>query len=220
MGRKRKNWIPVITEDNQWLADDFLKKIGTIYEEYFHRFRDLLHWPEDIIQEAVLRTYNAILYNGCKSPICVTQDTPEEIRMDIWKNKFFIACRQNSTVGITSDRYMKHRSDNPVTDVIKDKEYISADRKVVNDLYDDYRTMWLISHVCENFDPKTCYCFRVYYLVKGMTYRKLSEMTKMKDAKTRVVEVNRYLRENIEEIQKKIDEAFAKDYPEANDLLP
>ena len=51
-------------------------------------------------------------------------------------------------------------------------------------------------------------------MVPGMTYKKLSDITKLKDAKTRVVEVNKHLREHIDEINEEIDTNFKHDYPD------
>ena len=214
MGRKKKNFKPIITEENKWLADDFLRAIGTIYDEYMYKFRDLLHWSEDIIQDSILRTYQTILWNGCNSPIKVTRDTPEEARITVWKNKWFIACRNNNTVGITSDRYRTHRSDNDITDVLNGQESTTAATKIKNDVYNDFRTLYLLEYVCAKYDTQTCHCFKIYYLVPGMTYKKLSDITKLKDAKTRVVEVNRHLRENVEQITNEINEHFKEEYPD------
>ena len=72
MGRKKKNWVPVITERNQWLADDFLKYIGQIYDEYRLKYRDILHYDEDLIQDSIVRTYQTILWNGLNGKINVT----------------------------------------------------------------------------------------------------------------------------------------------------
>lgn len=214
MGRKKKDFKPIITEENKWLADDFLRVIGTIYDEYMYKFRDLLHWSEDIIQDSILRTYQTILWNGCKSPVKITRDTPEEARITVWKNKWFIACRNNNTVGITSDRYRTHRSDNDITDVLRNAESVTAEEKIKNDIYDDYRTIYLLEYVCARYDPQTCHCFRIYYMIPGMTYKKLSDITKLKDAKTRVVEVNKHLREHLDEINAEIDTNFKHDYPD------
>lgn len=214
MGRKKKNWVPVITERNQWLADDFLNYIGQIYDEYRLKYRDILHYDEDLIQDSILRTYQTILWNGLNGKINVTEETPAEIRYDIYRFKWFIACRNNNTVGITSDRYRTHRSDNDITDVLRNEESVTAEEKIKKDIYDDYRTIYLLEYVCARYDPQTCHCFRIYYMVPGMTYKKLSDITKLKDAKTRVVEVNKHLREHIDEINAEIDTNFKHDYPD------
>lgn len=214
MGRKKKDWKPVITERNQWLADDFLKYIGKIYDEYRLKYRDILHYDEDLIQDSILRTYQAILWNGLNGKVSITEETPDEIRYDVYRYKWFIACRNNNTVGITSDRYRTHRSDNDITDVLKGQESTTAATKIKNDVYNDFRTLYLLEYVCAKYDTQTCHCFKIYYLVPGMTYKKLSDITKLKDAKTRVVEVNRYLRENIEQITNEINEHFKEEYPD------
>lgn len=213
MGRKKKGWKPIITEENKWLADDFLRIIGQIYDEYMHKFRDLLHWSEDIIQDSILRTYQAILWNGCNSPIKITRDTPEEARITVWKNKWFVSCKNNNTVG--KPKYDINNSDTFDDEVIKlsNSPADTSQKKVMNDIYNDYRTMYLLDLVCSNYDIQTCYCFRLYYCVPGMTYKKLTALTKMKDAKTRVVAVNKYLRENLDKISSDIDTHFKEEYP-------
>lgn len=214
MGRKPKNWIPTITERNQWLADDFMNYVGTIYDEYFNNFVEILQFEPDIVQDSLMRTYNAILYNGIDNPVYVDENTPVEEREKIYRNKWFIACKNNGSVGITSDRYRTRRSDNDITHILKDEEYTTADDKVRNDMWNDFRTLYLLEHVCKNFSVQTCYCFRIYYMVPDMTYKKLQQLTKLKDARTRVTTVNRYLRENKERLQKDMEKAFTTQYPQ------
>lgn len=223
MGRKKKGWKPVITERNKWLADDFMKYIGTIYEEYRHKYMNefmksatgsSIKPDEDLFQDSILRVYQTILWNGCDKPVYITEDTPEEERHTIYRHKWFIALRQNSTVGLSTDKYRSRRDDNSVVDILKAEEYTSSAKKVMNDIYNDYRTMHLLDLVCRKYDAQTCYCFRIYYLVPGMTYKKLSNITHMKDAKTRVVEVNKYLRDNLDEISAGINEGFRTEYPD------
>lgn len=214
MGRKKKDWKPDITPRKQWLADDFLKYIGTIYEEYFSNFVKILGWDEDLVQESILRTYQAILWNGCDKPIYITEDTPENIRHDAYRYKWFIACKSNNTVG--KPKYDINNSDTFDDEVTKlsNSPSDTSQKKVMKDIYNDYRTMYLLDLVCSNYDIQTCYCFRLYYCVPGMTYKKLTALTKMKDAKTRVVAVNKYLRENLDKITDDIDTHFREEYPD------
>ena len=66
MGRKKKNFVPNITEENQLLADDFLRYIAEsgLYDEYRRKFVSSGHWDEDVYQETVLRVYQAILFKA------------------------------------------------------------------------------------------------------------------------------------------------------------
>lgn len=220
MGRKRKNFVPNITEDNQLLADDFIRYIAEsgLYDEYRRKFVSSGHWDEDVYQETVLRVYQAILYNGMDGKIKVTMETPEEERHDIFRNKFFISCKQNNTVGLTSDRYKTRRSDNDVLHLLKDEVFESAEEKTRRDLFEDFKILKTLEYVEEHFSDVDSHLFKIYYLVPGTTYKKLQEMTKLKDARTRVVEINRMLRKNRELLEKKIAEEFEKQYSNERDF--
>lgn len=214
MGRKKKNWQPTISEENQQLADDFLRYIAEsgLYDEYRRKFVSSGHWDEDVYQETVLRVYQAILYNGMDGKIKVSMETSKEERHEIFRNKFFIACKRNNTVGLTSDRYRARRSDNDVLHLLKDEAFESADEKARRDLYEDFKILKTLEYVEENFSDVDIHLFKIYYLVPGTTYKKLQEMTKLKDARTRVVEINRMLRKNKELLEKKIAEEFNEKY--------
>ena len=214
MGRKAKDWTPVISEENEWLANDFMQYIAVsgIYEDFIKKFVNSSHWDEDIYQETILRVYNAILYNGCNSPVRVTKGTPDEERHEIWRNKFFIACKQNNTVGITSDKYRMRRSDNDVFHILKDEEYSTAERKVAIDLWNDFKVLKTLEYVEDNFSDIDSHLFKMYYMLPQMTYRQLQQISGMKDARTRVVAINRHLRENRELIESEIKKKFNNEY--------
>ena len=69
-----------------------------------------------------------------------------------------------------------------------------------------------LEYVENNFEPIDYHLFRLYYILPKMTYKKLQELTGMKDARTRVVKVAKNLREMKEQLEKNISNEFEKYY--------
>lgn len=212
MARYKNDSLPVITELNKWLASKFLEYIGTIYDEYFNNFVKVLHWPEDKIQDTLLRVYQSILYNGLQKPIFVDKETPEDIRNDIFRYKFFISCKSNCTNLQSSDYYDTHRDGNDIFHTLRNEESISSEEKVKKDLLDDFKTLKTLEYVENNFEPIDYHLFRLYYILPKMTYKKLQELTGKKDARTRVVRIAKHLREIKTELETNIKKEFEEKY--------
>ena len=212
MARYKNDSPPEITELNQWLADDFMKYIGSIYTEYFDKFVNVLHWDEDKIQDSLLRVYQSIQYNGLTKPIFVDKDTPDDIKHDIYRYKFFTCTKSNNVNLQSSDYYATHRDGNDVFHTLRNEEYETVEEKVRKDLLDDFKTIKTLEYVENNFEPIDYHLFRLYYILPKMTYKKLQELTGMKDARTRVVKVAKNLREMKEQLEKNISNEFEKYY--------
>lgn len=88
---------------------------------------------------------------------------------------------------------------------IIDKEYSEESKQ-----FADLATVYLLKKVKENFDLLTYSVWRIRYLVKvngeELNYKKIKEMTNIKDVRKRIVDVNKWIRDNItlEEINQAI----------------
>ena len=203
MGRKPKNYKPVIKKENVELAEQYMNYISTIYEEYIEVFRNMYN-DEDLAGEVLLKTYNCIKNNGLST---IDLETEEDLKKKVFKNYFFISAKLTN---ITNKKYQQKspiRDTNENIDTIDD---LPTEEKIKNQIYKDYRVMYIVNKVEENFDAIDYRCFRLYHLLKNMTYAKLRQLTGIKNAKMRVITINKWLRQNITEQQ--ILESFNREF--------
>ena len=203
MGRKPKGYIPVIKKENIELAEQYINYISTIYEEYIEVFSNMYN-DEDLAGEVLLKTYNCIKNNGLST---IDLETEEDLKKKVFKNYFFISAKLTN---ITNKKYQQKspiRDTNENIDTIDD---LPTEEKIKNQIYKDYRVMYIINTVEENFDAIDYRCFRLYHLLKNMTYAKLRQLTGIKNAKMRVITINKWLRQNITEQQ--IMDSFNREF--------
>lgn len=203
MGRKPKGYIPVIKKENAELAEQYISYISTIYEEYIELFRNMYN-DEDLAGEVLIKTYNCIKNNGLST---IDLETEEDLKKKVFKNYFFISAKLSN---ITNKKYQQKspiRETNENIDTIDD---LPTEEKIKNQIYKDYRVMYIINTVEENFDAIDYRCFRLYHLLKNMTYAKLRQLTGIKNAKMRVITINKWLRQNITEQQ--IMDSFNREF--------
>ena len=203
MGRKPKGYIPVIKKENIELAEQYINYISTIYEEYIEVFSNMYN-DEDLAGEVLLKTFNCIKNNGLST---IDLETEEDLKKKVFKNYFFISAKLTN---ITNKKYQQKspiRDTNENIDTIDD---LPTEEKIKNQIYKDYRVMYIINTVEENFDAIDYRCFRLYHLLKNMTYAKLRQLTGIKNAKMRVITINKWLRQNITEQQ--IMDSFNREF--------
>lgn len=173
----------------------WLKYIGSIYDEYFMRYSNILRKEgiggEDCINETILCCYESIKRNGLK-----------DLSGQGMRNYWFRSLMTNCNI---VDNYDKRKDGGSIpSDIL----YEPPSNKVSLDMRKDFSVIYLMDKAEEKFDTITFSCFRLKHLVPGMTYSRLREVTKVKDAKKRTLEVMHWLKDNVSE--KEIDEAFEK----------
>ena len=94
------------------------------------------------------------------------------------------------------------------------KNQVDAKQKVVGDMFRDYAVLYIMFAVEANFDSESFYLFKIKQLQPGMTYKKLSDMTKMKGVRQKVVTVKKWVQQHI--TKEDIRKSFYEDY---GDLL-
>lgn len=191
--------------------DIFLNYINDNYirlKRKYHKYclENSFIWDEDVYSETILKCYDAIVKNGR-----LKDSTPQGI-----ENYFFKAIRNNI---MNEGRYCRTKcrdkninSDNiePVYEAYYNSSNISAKQKLINDLFIDFSTLYIMMEVEKHFDQEHFYLYRVKTLSKGMTFKKLQEMTNIKSSRKKVIEVQRYVKENIK--KEDIKKAFHKLY--------
>ena len=203
MGRKPKGYIPVIKKENIELAEQYINYISTIYEEYIEVFSNMYN-DEDLAGEVLLKTYNCIKNNGLST---IDLETEEDLKKKVFKNYFFISAKLTN---ITNKKYQQKSPIHDTNENIDTIDDLPTEEKIKNQIYKDYRVMYIINTVEENFDAIDYRCFRLYHLLKNMTYAKLRQLTGIKNAKMRVITINKWLRQNITEQQ--IMESFNREF--------
>lgn len=204
MGRYKKDYIPTITDENKSLAEEYVQIIGKYYTEYLELFSNMFENGEDVVGETLLKTYRTICNKGLRT---VVGKYGEE-REQMFKNYFFISAKLNCFTeqqNIQKQNNIKSLDFNPYED-------LPTDDKVKQQLYNDFKIMYIVQLVENNFDVIDYRCFRLYHLLKDMTYAKLRDMTGIRNCKTRVVRINKWLKENLEE--KEIRQSFIEQYPD------
>lgn len=167
-----------MNEENKQVAEDFLKYVGTVYKELSDYFNEKYGWDEGLLDDAILKVYKYVLNKGVES-------------RKNWKGLLFMAANN-----LQKDRYRKKKVID--TDRYMDmQQHSTTEEKVDKDIMKSWSVMELLDIVENNFDQISFYCWRVYHLVPGTTYKKLRNITNVRDAKERVVEVNKFLRENL-----------------------
>lgn len=203
MGRKPKGYIPVIKKENIELAEQYINYISTIYEEYIEVFSNMYN-DEDLAGEVLLKTYNSIKNNGLST---IDLETEEDLKKKVFKNYFFISAKLTN---ITNKKYQQKSPIHDTNENIDTIDDLPTEEKIKNQIYKDYRVMYIINTVEDNFDAIDYRCFRLYHLLKNMTYAKLRQLTGIKNAKMRVITINKWLRQNITEQQ--ILESFNREF--------
>ena len=204
MGRYKKDYIPTITDENKSLAEEYVQIIGKYYTEYLELFSNMFENGEDVVGETLLKTYRTICNKGLRT---VVGKYGEE-REQMFKNYFFISAKLNCFTeqqNIQKQNNIKSLDFNPYED-------LPTEDKVKQQVYNDFKIMYIVQLVENNFDVIDYRCFRLYHLLKDMTYAKLRNMTGIRNCKTRVVRINKWLKENIDE--KEIRQSFIEQYPD------
>ena len=186
------------------VADEWLQYIGTIYEEYrmkyFKMANDLNYKvSEDMLNDTILACYNSIARNNLS-------DTTEQGM----RNYLFRAFKINLNAVSNYDKRKDVVDD--LTALAEQYEYQgeATYNKIKKQLFDDYALIYILEQVENNFDTISFNVFRLKTMLP-CTYQRLREITKVKDAKKRVVNVMKWVRNNI--TKQEILTNFKKTYP-------
>lgn len=201
LSKKEKEKEPQYTD----VADKWLQYIGTIYEEYrmkyFKMANDLNYnnVNEDMLNDTILACYNSIARNNLS-------DTTEQGM----RNYLFRAFKVNLNAVSNYDKRKDVVDDLSALAEQYENQGEATYTKIKKQVFEDYALIYILEQVENNFDTISFHCYRLKTMLP-CTYQRLREITKVKDAKKRVVKVNKWLRENITE--KEILTNFKKQYP-------
>ena len=191
--------------------DLFLKHINDHYQEVVTKFKILCgqrhqRFDEDIFHESIIRCHKAIEKKGY-----LLDKTPYGIESYLIRSYFNLVLETNRSCE-RRKRDLNYNSDN-IGSLYEDwynSHYSDAKEKIVNDLFKDFSILYIMMIAEKNFDAEHFYLFRLKELQPDMTYKKLSEITKMKAVRQKVVEVKKFIKDNVTKEQ--IKEEFFNIY--------
>lgn len=200
MGRlSKEEKLKPLDPINEAMAEVFLEKIGKVYNDIKEACRinskkRRLQWAEDVFHDSIIKCYDTISRNGLK-----------DLSVDGCKNYLFNAYNMNRIFDLKQP-YNSRKVDseeiflhwNPIDEQ-------DGKEKVRKELFNDYSVMQILDIAEKGSDITSFYCFRLYYLMEKMSFRKLVKLTGIKNAKSRVKEVFEYVKNNIDEEQILID---------------
>lgn len=192
--------------DNTEQASIFLKFANYNYEDFKKKWRKYLYdkqidFDEDVYSETILKVYDYINKNGIN-------DTTESGMANYWFRAFNTNIKREK-------QYSRNINRDCNIDAYEalDKETNGDDElklKIRRQVFDDWSVVRILRLVEDNFDSISFHCFRLYYVLDKMTYSRLREITKVKDAKKRVVEIKNWLKDNL--TKKQLEKEFSKYY--------
>lgn len=199
-----------MTEDNQ----KFINYINDNYNEVQMKLKMLCgrnkqSYDEDAYHEAVIRCYNAITKKGT-----LKDSSPYGIESYLIRS-YFNYIREVKRSCQHSKRDLNYTSDN-INDLYEDwynRNNNDAMTKIKSDLYKDFATLYIMQKVEAQFDNEHFYLFKLKTLCE-MTYKQLCEKTGVKGCRQKVVEVKKWLHDNLSKDE--VNDAFYKLY---GDLL-
>lgn len=191
-------------------SEIFIKYINDHYNELQCKYRTFCHqngyrWDWDIFQDTILKCHDAIERKGK-----LNDTTPQGI-----ENYFFIAFKLNVKREGQYARNMK-RDLNVTSDNINDvyeqwynETHTTSRTKLLNDLWTDFSTLYIMRTVEDNFPQEDFYLFKLKTLC-GMTYKQVQEKTQAKKVRQRVCDIKNWLKDNVR--KEDVKEVFTEMY--------
>lgn len=178
--------------------DIFIRYINDHYQKVGDTLKILCNqrhqkFDEDTFHESILRCHKAITKKGKlddKSPYGITSYL---IR------SYFNLVLENKRACVNSKRDMNYDDDNigELQEEWSQKNQVDAKQKILGDMLKDFSVLYIMMVAESNFDSEHFYLFRLKQLQPGMTYKKLAEVTQMKGVRQKVVEVKKYIQQNV-----------------------
>lgn len=181
--------------DNLTVEQYFLKVVEKNYEEYRRKwsvyFMDTYYqFTDDVLNDTILNCYSTIQRKGLS-------DTSEQGVM----NYVFQALKLN--IKREQEYAYNKKRDTSIIDIselldINDNGDRQLIEKIKRQLFNEFFILKCFEIVEKNFDARTYYCFRLYYIYDKCTYKKLMEMTGIKNCKTLVNKAKKYLQDTLD----------------------
>ena len=193
------------------MQDTFLKHINDNYIDIETKIKMLCgrnkqRFDEDLFHEAILRCYKCIEKKGG-----MNDSSPSGIEGYLIRS-YFNLVKEIKRSAMNAKRDQNYNSDN-IGGLYEDyynSHNVDSREKVTQDLFRDFATLYLLMLIETNFDSEHFYLFKLKELIPNMTYKLLSEKTKIRGVRQKVVECKKWLKENVtkEMIRKEFFEIY------------
>lgn len=192
------------------IANEFLDWFSQNFDQLKFKYKKFcilqnLEFDDDIFSDTYLKIYDIILKNGMKDA------TPKGFDCYTFMSfKNNIKNEQRYSRNKKRDKNINSDNINDVYENWYNTNYTSAREKLVRDLFKDFSILYIMSIVEDNFDAEHFYLYRMKNLLPNMTYAKLKELTKDANCRNKVIEVSRFVKENVkkEDIKKVFYERY------------
>ena len=192
----------------------FIEYINDHYDELYYKYRQFCKeknyaWDEDIFQDTILKCHDAIAKRGR------LDDTSSQGIENYFFISFKLNIKREGQYARNQKRDLNYSSEN-INAAYEDWYNANKDdsrAKLINDLFVDFSTLYIMMLVEKNFDNEHFYLFKLKTLC-GYTYKQLSDKTSIKGVRQKVLDVKNWLKDNLSKDE--INKAFISMY---GDLL-
>lgn len=192
----------------------FLDYVGKNYDQIQGKIkiicgRNKQPYNQDFLQDSIIRCHNAIKKRGY-----MKDKTPYGIESYLIR-AYFTNVMEDKRAAYNKKRDRNYDSENinELYETYYNENNTSAIEKIKHDFENDFSVLYIMTQVEEHFSPEDFYLFRLKTLC-NMTYKQVAEKTNLKGVRTRILEVKKWLKENITK-----DEVKDKFYEIYKDLL-
>jgi hypothetical protein len=176
----------------------FLNYINDNYDEVKQTLKILSgqrnqSFNEDAFHESIIRCHNAIKKKGYLNDKSAYGITSYLIR------SYFNNILEGKRAACNAKRDQNYTSDN-IGGLYEDyynSNFTDARQKVINDMFKDFSVLYIMMIAEQNFDQEHFYLFKLKELIPDMTYKKLAEKTRLKGVRQKVVEVKKFIQQNV-----------------------
>lgn len=195
-------------------AERFLQHINDNYELVKTKLkmlcgRNKMKFDEDVYHESMIRCYNAIVKKGK-----LNDNSSYGIESYLIRS-FFNLIKEMKRSAINSKRDNNINSDNinDVYEIWYNANNNTSRLKLLNDLWIDFATLYIMHKVEKEFDNEYFYLFKLKTLC-ALTYKQISNKTNIKSCRQKIISVKSWVKENI-----KKEEISAAFYAQYNNLI-
>ena len=192
--------------DNTEQATRFLQFVNDNYNNLKKKWAKYLidrqiEFDEDIYSETILKVYDYINKNGIK-------DTTDSGFANYFFKAFNINIKREKQYSRNINRDRNIDATEELSKEINGEDELKL--KIRSQVFDDWSVVYILRLVEDNFDQISFHCFRLYFVLDKMTYHQLREITKVKDAKKRVVTIKNWLKYKL--TKKQLEKEFSAYY--------
>ena len=192
--------------DNSEQAANFLQFANDNYNDFKKKWRKYLidrqiEFDDDVFSDTILKVYDYIKKHGIN-------DTTDSGMANYWFRSFNTNIKREKQYSRNINRDCNINAYESL-DKETNGDY-ELQLKIRRQVFDDWSIVYILRLVENNFDQISFHCFRLYFVLDKMTYHKLREITKVKDAKKRVVTIKNWLKYKL--TKKQLEKEFSAYY--------